>query len=252
MLVRMPLDAADLVRRWRERSACDGWRDGDEWSTPAVYALAESLAGQNVDPLATAARLGGERAQAGVGLREALGDLSAGLDLIGIPRRTRDEMADALACGWADVVADWFDRSAYGCIDVLTDLVTRDYLSVRLREVYAEAAARSESASASRALMVLTLRGGSAPLLAERRMFTAARILTGVFAEGETLARVARTCAVALVRRDATLNDKLLAVQLELSWHGLVAAPTHARLWLEALPGQPEMVTELLDELSSG
>jgi hypothetical protein len=250
--VRAPFGAGDIVKRWRDRSAAGGWRHGDEWFTPAVYALAESLAGEDVDPIATATRLGNERAEAGIGLRASLTDLAAGLDLIGTPRRVRDEMADALAQGWADAVADWFDRTPFGCIDVLTDLVTRDYLSVRLREIYAEAAARGETAADSRTLMVLSLRRGAAPLLAERRMFTAARILANVFGSGETLARVGRTCAVAVVRRGSSLNDQLLAVQLELSFNGLAAAPTHARLWLEALPGEPELLPELLDELASG
>ncbi len=97
--------AADTLReRWRDRSARSTWARPEDWYVPAVEALAEALAEEVVESRgveAAADRLGRQRADEGVGLGEALDDLTSLYLAAGVlqpPLR----VVRALAEGWAD------------------------------------------------------------------------------------------------------------------------------------------------------
>jgi hypothetical protein len=236
--------------RWRNASQLVGWPDAEDWWTPAVDALVESLTGSDADPVAAAERLGKERALNSVRLADALVDLNIGLDVMRISGRSRAQLAGALASGWADGLAGWLGRTGLGCLDTLTDLATRDYLSTRLRELYAESSAEGSTVIDKRVLVVVEVRTATSQLITEHRMVRLGQVLGSVFTRGQTLARIAPGIAVALAHRDETLGDLLVALQLELSWSGLGAQPASARTWLEPLPPDYFYLADLLEDIS--
>lgn len=199
--------------------------------------------------MAATERLGQERAWASVGLAEALIDLRAALDTVRVSSRVRAELSGALASGWADAVAGWLGRAGFSCRDTLTELSTREYLSTRLGELYAESAADSTVVTDRKVLVAVSVRTATSPLVTEQRMVKTGQVLASVFTRGQTLARVGAGVAAALADRDDRLNDLLVGLQLELSWNGLVAHPVAARTWLEPLPAESAYLTDLLDDL---
>jgi hypothetical protein len=68
--------ARQLCDRWRATSLRVGWAFPADWWVPAVDAVAEALC-DGRDPAAACAQLGRSRAEAAVGLDEALADLAA-------------------------------------------------------------------------------------------------------------------------------------------------------------------------------
>lgn len=249
MLVRSASRPDQVRSRWQAGAAVDGWPYDEDWWTAGVDALVDAVAGAGGDPVATAERLGRERAAASIRLDDALSDLDIGLEILRCGRRARIELSAALARGWADAMADWLSRSRYGCVDTLTELATRDYLTTRLGELYTEQGAVGRNPADTRALVAVSVRASNEPIIIERRMVGVGQALRSVFSRGETLARVAPSVAVALAHRDDRLTDRVLALQLELSWTGLCARPVQARTWVEPLPGEHELVAELLRDM---
>lgn len=246
-------EAADrlspLRSRWCSLSQTMGWPRKEDWWTPAVDALLDAFGGYGADSVAASERLGRERAWGSVGLSEALTDLRAGLQVLRVPARNRAALSGALASGWADEVAGWLGRAGVSCRDTLTELSTREYLSTRLGELYAESAADGAIVTDRKVLVAVSVRTSTAPLVTEQRMVRVGQVLASVFTRGQTLARVGAGVAAALADRDERLNDLLLNLQLELSWTGLSAQPVSARTWLEPLPAESVYLTDLLDDL---
>jgi hypothetical protein len=249
MLVRSVSRPDQVRNRWRAGAAVDGWPYDERWWTAGVEALVDALTGSGGDPAASAERLGRERAAAGIRLDDALSDLDIGLEILRCSRRTRIEVSAALARGWADSIADWLSRSRYGCVDTLTELATRDYLTTRLRELYTEQDALGHNPADTQVLIAVSVRPSGEPIITERRMVGVGQALRSVFSRGETLARIAPSVAVALAHRDDGLTDRVLALQLELSWTGLCARPVQARTWVEPLPGEHELLAELIRDM---
>jgi hypothetical protein len=246
-----PIDPTPVRQRWCQLSFARGFPSESAWSVPAVDAFLEALSGSGADPLAASDRLGRNRARGGVRLVDALIDVASGLDVAATEPSVRPALIGAVAAGWADEVSSWLGRTTAGCVDMLTDLVSRDYLRTRLRELYAEAATVADWVTHRRALVVVVVRSSAEALVLEQRMMAVGQVLGSVFSRGETLARVGPGTAVALVRRNAGLRDLLVALQLELRWSGLTSAPTAARLWLESLPTDGRHVDTMLDDLAT-
>ncbi|MGX7677306.1 hypothetical protein ACSMXN_00245 [Jatrophihabitans sp. DSM 45814] len=241
--------AAELISRWQSGSVVNGWSYKEDWWTPAVAAVIDAVNGVGGDPVAAAERLGRERARAGVGLGDALTDLAQGLDLLRCSRRVHAGLANAMSRGWAESVITWLSSGRFGSVDVLTELATRDYLTTRLTELYRECDAAGIAATKSRVLVAVGVRSSSQSIVTEQRMVGVGHALASVFTGGETLARVGPSVAVALAHRDETLNDLLVALQLELSWTGMSERPIGARTWFEPLPADFKLVVRLLNEM---
>jgi GGDEF domain-containing protein len=255
MLLKTPLrprgsTAQGSVRsRWESASAVGGWPHPELWWSPGVDALIDACSGAGGNPAAAADRLGCERANAGVGLTDALIDLDLGLDLLKPSQRLRAQLTGQLSIGWANGLTLWFGRSR-ACRDSLTELTTRDYLATRLRELYAEAEHGGDLLVSSRVLVVVQVRPSREALIAEQRMVALSRALSSVFTAGETLSRLGPNLAVALARRGDALNDQLTTVQLELAWAGLSGRPASARTWLEPLPLDAHSIDRLIDDMT--
>jgi hypothetical protein len=236
-----------------------GWAFPADWWVPAVDAVTEALC-DGRDPAPPCAELGRSRAEAGVGLEEALADLVA-LHAAVIDAGMAGAAADfpaggapgglvqALALGWADVMCD--PTAGATCEDPLTGLAVPAYLRVRLGEIYREGERRGLPVPATHALVVAEVElvgGGSLTQLS--RSVLLAECLRATFSGGETLCGLAPGRVVALARRAsglaawaATLR-RLLAAELD----PLTEQP--ARVWIEGLPGTLAAAHRLLAELT--
>jgi hypothetical protein len=239
--------ADDLRSEWSARSLSLSWGFASDWSCAAVDAVCDALTTTG-DVFAAAERLGRARAAAGVGLGEALADVDHLAALV--PALYADMLRRAVSLGWADRVA----APAGEISDPLTGLVSREYLELRLTEVYQACAAERTEVTEEYALAVVRVE------LGERSMWQRVlpMILVGeslrvVFDAGETLARLGEPVAVALVRR-----SDLLARRVQLLGR-LIASRTAAdpdsrimepRLWIEPLPPTYSAARKLLAELS--
>ncbi len=127
--------ASDLRRlraEWRRQSLSAGWLAEDDWWTAAVDAVAQAAC-RDGSLRQACTMLGRARAQAGVGINEALTDVGALFRVLGEGTPPL-EVITAVAEGWAD--AGLARMSSATCEDPLTGLVSFAYLRTRLREVY--------------------------------------------------------------------------------------------------------------------
>jgi hypothetical protein len=262
--------------RWRETSLRGGWTYPRDWWTAAVDALTEAVCDER-DPAPACARLGQSRAQSGVGLAEAIADLSAlysTLDREQAPRpkwtrdrhrprdvangRTEGEVPGALvaslAVGWSEVA---LDPAAIGaCEDPLTRLVTLPYLRARLTETYREAERSGASPSATHALVVVATDpvGGSgsgpspANLVQLNRTMLVAESVRAAFSGGETACMGGRHQVFVLAGRDSELPVRLGSLRTMLDQQLAVAAP--ARIWVERLPATADAAHALVADLA--
>ena len=245
--------AAEVRCRWYAESASAGWGFASDWHDPAVDALCEAcLRQENIWP--SAERLGVARASSGASLGETLADVD-GLTAV-LPEVPSDLLYRAVSLGWADRMA----TPMASVFDPLTGLVSMDYLTTRLGEVYRAAEVGGYRVSTGHALVVVRVdlsgrRGWDrmAPLI------LAGDALRTVFDGGQSLARLSDQMAVALTQREDMLarRTQLLA--------GLVTERlaqdrpsagfedcrcTHLpRVWIEKLPDSRTAAVDLIREL---
>lgn len=124
-----------LRDQWRRSSLASVWLRPSDWYHPAVDALAEAVL-TGGDPTQAAADLGRARSYDGVGLGEALDDLTCLYSTMGA-RQPPMPVVRALCEGWTDEQAGAFATSTSR--DAETGLPTRQYLEMRLAEAYARA-----------------------------------------------------------------------------------------------------------------
>src|SRR5213080_4086123 len=96
--------ASALRSGWQRLSAEASWAHPADWWDPAVDALAETVA-DGRDATVPAELLGAVRAQAGVGLAEALDDLAALYAVVGADAPPF-EVVRSYTAGWADAGVD--------------------------------------------------------------------------------------------------------------------------------------------------
>lgn len=243
--------AGVLVENWRAVSLTSAWSDSAEWWTPAVDALADALAGRPVaDTLAAGATLGRQRAAAGVFLDEARADVLVAARLAGLRHADSTDLVDALTVGWVDRMLDAFFTGE--CLDPLTELTSLPYLMTRMAEIYAEAELRGVAVPDEHALVVVRPSAVAGALEAETQMIVVQTAMRTAFRGGETLARVAPSCAVALVPRgEPRLSDCLARLSAELDIARTEGRLHRPRMWLERLPYVREDLPALLRQLDA-
>lgn len=251
-----------LREAWRRESAGSGWSRPDDWWAPEVDALAEAVASTGpVAPVDAAGwlpacdRLGRARADAGVGLGEALDDLCALWRLLpaGAPPLP---VVRAVAEAWAD--ASLCHLATSTCEDPLTGLATAAYLRTRLAEVYREAERGAVPVPASHALLVVAAEppdadpddpdatGATGWRMLRHRLAVGVCLRTAL-SGGETLAALSATSAVGLVGRGPHLPPMLAGLRTGLTAH---AALRPVRIWLEPLPPRLDEAYALLADLA--
>jgi hypothetical protein len=224
-------DPVALRDAWNRAALADGWTRPSDWWTVEVDAVTESLVGGG-DTLATVAELGRARADAGVGVREALDDLCAlyrelpaGTPSLAVLR--------ALVEAWAE--ASVASIHAATCEDPVSGLVTMAYLRTRCAELYRQAEADGAPAGEGVALLILDIAGLADATGWESLLFRLALgdCLRSVFSGGETLAAAGTTTVLGLVGRNRRLPHRVAALRKRLAE---VAGLTGVRAWTEALP----------------
>jgi hypothetical protein len=222
---------AELREAWRQAALDGGWTRPGDWWTAEVDAVVEALAGGG-DALAAVTRLGQARADAAVGIREALDDLCALYQQLpaGGPPLT---VVRALVEAWTEVAVSAIRSST--CEDPLSGLATAAYLRTRVAEVYREAEHAGTPAGSQRVLLVLQiddlvmLAGWESLLL----RLALGDCLRSVFSGGETLASVGPSTVIGLIGRDHWLPGQLKSLRARLADLGDVP---ELRIWTEALP----------------
>jgi hypothetical protein len=240
------VSAQALRAEWADRSMSASWAFPSDWDSPGVDAVCEALAADQ-DVFPPAERLGRLRAAAGVALGEALADIDQLVTLI--PSRHAEVLRRAVSLGWADrVVGPGADIS-----DPLTGLVSREYLQLRLAEVYQAAAARGVEVPAEFALVVvrvdLTGRDIWQRVLP---MILVGECMRIVFDAGETLARLGEPMAVALVARSGMFSRRVQLLNRLITSRTSSdpdCGSTPPRVWIESLPSSYPSCCSLLAEL---
>ncbi|MDP5226576.1 MULTISPECIES: hypothetical protein [Arthrobacter] len=121
-----------LADSWQAASLAAGWRHPADWCLAPIEAAVREFSHNGSLSAATAAELGQARAEAGVGLREALADLDA---LYGTACRRADlDAVAALAEAWAMAGQE---QPGLGCLDTATGLHSMTHFEHRLREILA-------------------------------------------------------------------------------------------------------------------
>jgi len=241
--VPYPDGSAAFLERWRAASIAGAWAYPSDWSGPAVTGMAIAVqCGAGIE--AAAAELGTFRADRGVGLTEGLDDLA-----VLFQHATN---ADAPYAATRSFAASWVEATSAaladrGAIDALTGLVTRAYLVPRLRELYAEAAARGIHPDQERCLVVIDRR----PHLARwQRVIYAGqvgRVVTTVLDGGQTNSVLESGTFVSIAPRDDALAKNIERIATALRprppRHG------HPLVRIESLPRTLREAEELLDGL---
>ncbi|MFR9731058.1 hypothetical protein ACL03H_17675 [Saccharopolyspora sp. MS10] len=204
-----------LRARWRTASLAAGWPFPSDWGVRAVDRVCRAVVlDDDLDePLG---RLGAARAEAGVGLAEALLDVAAlhavrggadGLvspDPDAVPAR----VLRPVALGWAEVQAEYVAGSEVR--DPLTGLTTPPYLRTRLHEVYRAARAAGRPAEERYELVTVSVGippdTGGYPLM--MAMVLVADVLRDVFDAGETAALLRPDTAAVLGRSDPGMAER--------------------------------------------
>lgn len=234
-----------LLRQWEDASVGTVWRRAGDWYTPGVEALAEALTvGASAVP--AAARLGRERARAGVGISETMDDVDALYAAIGrggSPVTT----VRALCEGWADGEADF--RASPAVTDAESGLATAAYLVARLAELYGSAVADRY------ALVVLdVVTAGDDPWARAARNAVIGSALEDTFGRGRPMAKVSDGVFAVVVERGPDLGAALAALRDQVSVRarrlkGGNVLRQPPRVWVEALPPTHDFVGDVLEAL---
>lgn len=237
--------------RWQSASLASVWLRPADWYHPAVDALVEAVLA-DADATAAAERLGAARAAAGVGLGEAIDDLTCLFGAIDAEAPPLP-LVRALCEGWA---ADHAAAPVLThCIDPDSGLPTAQYLGVRLAETYGAAARSGRRAADTHALLVTDVAAKElAPWSRIVRSAVVGEALTVVFGEGHPMAALGGGTFGILVERTADLGTEALALRGRLLEHArshgaqdLIRQPP--RVWVEALPATHLQAVELLEHL---
>jgi hypothetical protein len=241
--------ARELRQAWRLASAAT-WRMPRDWWVPEVDGLVDALSTAQ-DAIGACAKLGRARAEAGVGLREALDDLGAlyrQLPAGGPP----PGMIRAISEAWAEACVATANRIA-SCEDPLSGLTSAPYLRARLAEVYRESDRIGRAAGEDHILLVVDASAALAeagPAGWDTIVFRLrlGDLLRSVFPGGETLSSAGAALVIGLLARGPLLQSQVERLNHELrSPDGLPGC----RIWLEGLPGTLPAAHDAVEYLAS-
>jgi hypothetical protein len=237
-------DQADDLRQlraaWRRQSLSTGWLAEDDWWTAAVDAVAKAAC-RDGSLRQACTMLGRARAQAGVGISEALTDVGALFRVLdeGTPPL---DVVTAVAEGWADAGLDRMSGAA--CEDPLTGLVSFAYLRTRLRELYRDATRQGSEPADTHRLVVVDLPRRPDPWRRISLVILVGHDLRAAFPGGDTLALDRPGPAIALVQATEDFTFRFTSLRRAIR----AALGTEVRML--KLPAQPEDAERLLDGLA--
>ena len=223
-------------------------------SHPGYEALADALLFGS-DVAAVSAEIGSAMARDGASLHEAMDALRDTYAMC-TGQEPAYAASRALALAWSEASLQYLH--ALSCEDPLTGLASLAHVRSRLTEIYREAERRGDNVVTTYALVVVELiqhaRGGGAAHRLDRvlELTAAAECLRAVFSGGETLGRLGRQRAVAVVPRAAAVGGLVPTLRSLLAdWGGQAGGDgLTSRVWIEQLPINNEAAGRLLDELA--
>jgi len=233
-------DPRRLRAAWRRQSLSAGWLAEDDWWTAAVDAVARAAC-RDGSLRQACAMLGRARAQAGVGITEAMTDVAALYRVLDADAPPLDVIT-SVAEGWAD--AGLARMSDAACEDPLTGLVSFAYLRTRLREVYRDARQQGTRPQATHRLVVVELPRRPDPLRRISLVILVGHDLRAAFPGGDTLSLDRPGPAIALVQVTHELAARVTSLRRTIR----AALGTEVRMI--RLPARPEDAERLLDGLA--
>jgi hypothetical protein len=188
-----------------------------------------------------------------VGIGEAMDDLTCLYAVTGM--EAEPQVLRAVSVGW--VIGNETAPAPVGLVDPWSGLPTLDYLLLRLRETYGEAARQGKDATTTHALVVVDV--AVEQLTSFQRLARAAamgKVMAEAFGDGHPMAVAAPGVYVALVPRGEELGAHVLDLRAaveraaeERSVSAVVRRPP--RVWVEGLPPSVDDVPALLGASAS-
>lgn len=245
-----PPRQSDVRELWRATSLAEVWLRPGDWYHPAVDALVEAVE-EGRSPDAAAQRLGTVRGAAGVGIGEALDDVTCLYRATG--RLLDVEALRATAIGWVHGRESMPELSSVH--DPATGLPTGQYLAERLRETYGVAARSGTDVTTTQCLLVVDVAVDG--LDAWQRMTRSAavgRTLDQVFGEGHPMAAVSDGVFAVLCERGEAITRVARSVRRVVERNAEILGLAEslrrpARVWVERLPATHEGAVLLLRQL---
>ena len=241
----LPTQPSRLLERWRHESVASVWRRPSDWYHRAVDELAVALLLDD-DPVPPAARLGGARAEAGVGIAETIDDLACLYRTTSAPEPPL-EVLRALCTGWADVQAGGVTLPLG--LDAGSGLPSADYLRLRLMECY------PDDVPTGRLLVVDVAAGVPDALSRLARSAAVGAALREVFGAARAMASIGGGAFVVLVGDDERTDDAVAHLRrrvdervVALRVEGVTRRPV--RCWVEPLPPTHECAVRRLAQLA--
>ena len=241
---------------------------------PAFVAVGEALV-SGLDPCTACDVVGRELAKDGADLGEALLGLRATW-LATVGQDPDFASTQATCTAWSEATLGYLHQLS--CEDPLTGLASTAHIRARIAEVYRESECHGRDVADSYALVVIdsvwgarsvapglaagygrpsegSCRGSAGDLqhqgfVLALELSRLAETIRSVFSGGETMARVARSRLVVLVRRGEPLGRQVAVLRRMIDD---TAAPGQAGttgVWIEGLPERESLAARLLDELS--
>jgi len=227
------------------------WLRPSDWYHPAVDPLVQAVA-TGARALDAAEDLGRARADAGVGVAEAIDDLVCLYRTEGI--KVPLDVLRALAAGWADGQAGL--AVCGGVVDPTTGLPTGAYLGQRLAETYSAASRDGASVRAVHALTVIDVAVDEVPaLLRAARAAALGAALRAVFGASEPMAALGNGVAAVVTRRNTDLEAQTSRLRREITARVIplqVSTATRhpVRIWQVLLPWTHTEALTLLRRLA--
>ncbi|WP_062077047.1 hypothetical protein [Demequina globuliformis] len=242
---------AALLREWESASVQQVWLRPGDWYTPAAEALVEALEAR-LDTAPAAYRLGQARSTAGVGITEAIDDMSLLFRAAGF-ETTPIRSIRALCQGWTEGAPDL--ASVPTMTDPESGLGTPEYLVQRLAEVYGNAERCETDVSRTHALVVVDVSvDDSDPWQRMARNAAIGEALRGAYGAGHPMARLGEGLYAVLIRRDdqlgagiAALRDHVAERAVAMRVDNLMRQPP--RVWIETLPATHHYASALVESL---
>ncbi len=235
-----PESLQGLRTAWQQQSLSAGWLAEDDWWTAAVDAVARAAC-RDGSLRQACTMLGRARAEAGVGITEAMTDVAALYRVLGEGTPPLD-VVTALAEGWADAALAQVSDAT--CEDPLTGLVSFAYLRTRLREVYRETQQQGTSPRLTHRLVVVELPRRPDPWGRISLIVLVGLDLRAAFPGGDTLSLDCPGPAIALVQATDELALRFTSLRRTIR----AGLGTEARMI--RLPARQEDAERLLDGLA--
>ncbi|MGZ4494082.1 MAG: hypothetical protein ACXVWU_05240 [Nocardioides sp.] len=202
------------------------------------------------DVTAACAVVGRDVARDGAALGEALSGLRTTYALV-LGVEPDFAATEALSVAWSEATLQYLHDLS--CEDPLTGLASLAHVRTRLAEIYRDAETTATAVQQTHALVIVELCRRHREVLEHRftralRLVQVTEAVRAVYSGGQTIGRLGRDRAVALVARGDDLGSSVALLREFLG--DLDLGDVEVRVWIEGLPASADSATRLLDDLA--